>query len=243
MQRIPQLRVIIETEPNPGDWNMAVDESLLETAISCDIATLRWYSWKEPTVSLGYFQKPDDLKRDPVLSQLPAVRRLSGGGAILHDDEVTYSVSLPASQRLFHQPHELYDIVHMGVTAGLKEAGFPVEFRGTTLKRLDEPLMCFQRQDSHDIVLRGRKVLGSAQRRRRGAILQHGSLIRSASPLAPDLPGLKDMCQREIPRDLVQTLANHVAGSIAESWAYSPLTVSEIETSSRFCQQPGIILR
>ena len=66
---------------------MAVDEVLLETAISANLATLRWYQWEEATVSLGYFQKSADLSNDPVLSRLPVVRRLSGGGAIIHDDE------------------------------------------------------------------------------------------------------------------------------------------------------------
>ena len=218
MPRIPHLRVIVETRPNSGDWNMAVDESLLETAISNDVATLRWYRWDTPTVSLGYFQNASDLSGDPILSQLPVVRRLSGGGAILHDHEWTYSVALPASQRLFERPHELYEIVHRSLIEGLREIGFAVDVRGESLKRPDEPFLCFQRQDSHDISLGGYKILGSAQRRRRGAILQHGSLILQASMLARHLPGLADLSSVPIPDHLPELLSKRVAGSIAESW-------------------------
>ena len=229
MKRLPHLRVIFDLQPNSGAWNMAVDEVLLESAISLGIATLRWYEWSEPTLSLGYFQKSSELSQNEPLSRLPVVRRLSGGGAILHDDELTHSVTLPASQRLFEQPHQLYDIVHQPLSQGLRQLGFPVTFRGTTVKRPDEPLMCFQRQDEHDITLCGQKVLGSAQRRRRGAVLQHGSLIRRKSNLAADLPGLTDLCPADLPLNLAQILTSHLAASIAESWNLGMLTAQETE--------------
>jgi lipoyl(octanoyl) transferase len=233
MPLFPKLRVIIESEPHTGQWNMAVDEALLETAISAEVATLRWYQWNEPTISLGYFQKYADLSQDTVLSPLPRVRRLSGGGAILHDDEVTYCLTLPASQLLFRQPHELYRIVHSALIAGLGQLGFPAMARGTTVKRPDEPLLCFQRQDEHDLIVAGKKILGSAQRRRRGAIMQHGSLICRASRLTKDLPGLVDLCELEIPENLVPTLAECVAKTIADSWSIGSLTQTEIETATR----------
>ena len=216
---------------------MAVDEALLETAISDGVATLRWYQWSEPTVSLGYFQKSAELAGDTLLSHLPAVRRLSGGGAILHDDELTYSVALPANQKLFERPEQLYDIVHEAIAGSLREMGFPVSLRGQTLKRADEPLLCFLRQDSHDLTLDGNKVLGSAQRRRRGAILQHGSLIRRASPMAMHLPGLADLCLANIPEDLATRLTVRVAESLADSWKMGVLTDEEMETAIRLCEK------
>jgi lipoate-protein ligase A len=237
MPRIPRLRVLIESEPHSGRRNMAIDETLLETAISANTATLRWYQWSEPTVSLGYFQKNAELTNDTVLSRLPVVRRLSGGGAILHDDELTYCVALPATQTLFGQPHELYDIVHMAVAEGLRHLGYPVSFRGSTLKVPNEPLLCFQRQDEHDLTLFGKKVLGSAQRRRRGAIMQHGSLIRRASASAKQLPGLADLCPIIIPEDLAEILAIDVARSLANSWTFEDLTVQEIEQVEKLSQQ------
>ncbi len=237
MTRIPELRVIIEAEAHSGAWNMAVDEALLETAIADGVATLRWYQWSEPTVSLGYFQKSAELTGDQLLSQLPAVRRLSGGGAILHDDELTYSVALPANQKLFERPEQLYDIVHEAIVGSLREMGFPVSLRGQTLKRADEPLLCFLRQDSHDLTLGGSKVLGSAQRRRRGAILQHGSLIRRASPMAMQLPGLTDLCTAKVPDDLATRFTVRVAESLAETWKMGALTTDEMEMAIRLCKQ------
>lgn len=233
MPRIPRLRVIIETEPHSGEWNMAVDEALLETAIASNVATLRWYQWSEPTISLGYFQKLADVNNDAVLSQLPIVRRLSGGGAILHDDELTYSISLPASQRLFQLPQQLYDIVHQGAVRGLQQFGFPVSFREKSMKQMVEPLMCFQRQDIHDLVLSGQKILGSAQRRRHGAIMQHGSLIRRASALAPQIPGLTDLCPLPIPEDLAEILSMQIAEGIAESFVVESMTDTEIEMAEK----------
>ena len=237
MPRIPHLRIIIEAEPNAGDWNMAVDEALLEAAIDREVATLRWYQWREPTLSLGYFQKSAELSQDSSFSKLPVVRRLSGGGAILHDNELTYSISLPSSQKLFQQPHELYDIVHESISNGLRQLGFPVDVRGLTLKRPYEPLLCFQRQDSHDVVLYGQKILGSAQRRRRGAIIQHGSLIRGASLLANQIPGLTDLCNATLRDDLARFLTTHLAEDISESHSFGNLTTDEVALVRRFSEE------
>ncbi len=243
MMRIPELRVIIETEAHSGVWNMAVDEALLETAIAEGVATLRWYQWSEPTVSLGYFQKSAELASDNLLSRLPSVRRLTGGGAILHHDELTYSVVLPANQELFERPEQLYDIVHESIVGSLREIGFPVSFRGETVKCLDEPLLCFLRQDSHDLTLSGSKVLGSAQRRRRGSILQHGSLILRASPLASHLRGLTDLFSANLPEDLANRLNLCLVESLAESWKLGTLTEQEIEMIYRLCEQNHMDVR
>ena len=237
MPRIPHLRVIIEAEPNAGDWNMAVDEALLQSAIERDVATLRWYQWSAPTVSLGYFQKLSELGEDSELSKLAVVRRLSGGGAIVHDDEFTYSISLPASQRLFSQPHELYDIIHECIVRGLRQLDIPAELRGTTSKRPDEPLLCFQRKDSHDVVLGGQKILGSAQRRRRGAIIQHGSLIRRSSTIVRQIVGVMDLCDAVLPSNFAHRLSGLIADEIADSNSLDRLSEAEFDTARTFCEE------
>jgi lipoate-protein ligase A len=237
MSRLAHLRLIIEAEPHSGAWNMAVDEALLETAISDNVATLRWYEWHEATVSLGYFQKSAEWLSDPVLSQLPAVRRLSGGGAIVHDDELTYSIALPSNQELFDKPPKLYEVVHQSLIDKLRTLDVPVAFRGETLKKVEEPLLCFQRQDAHDLVLGGFKILGSAQRRRRGAILQHGSLIRKSSQLTPHLPGFRDICPLKFPDDLARILAIHLSETIADSWSLGELSDHELDMTRRICEQ------
>lgn len=184
---------VILDDPQSGVWNMAVDEALLEESLRSGTIFLRLYRWSEPTVSLGYFQKNTELRRDPRLANLPSVRRLSGGGAILHHHEQTYSCSLPPSHRLAQQPYQLYVEIHAIFIAWLTECGVPVAPRGSNSVRKQEPFLCFQREAAPDLVVRGHKILGSAQRRRRGAVLQHGSLLLRASAHTPELLGLCEL--------------------------------------------------
>ena len=228
MTKLPHLRVLIDDEPQSGAWNMAVDEVLLESAIARDIATLRFYRWCEPTASLGYFQREADFLAETRFVNLPAVRRLSGGGTLIHDRELTYSLTLPASQRLIERPMELYDLVHNAFIEVLDRRGIAVRSRGSTVRRTQESLLCFAREDEHDLVLLGRKVLGSAQRRRRGAILQHGGLVLEASPAAPELPGISDLCPGHGLSGLETELASQVASSISESFVWEGLSIDEL---------------
>src|SRR6185295_18138238 len=101
------MRLLIDP-PGGGAWNMAVDEALLETAATTGQATLRFYQWQEPTLSLGYFQSVADRQQHAASLDCPVVRRASGGGAILPDRELTYSVALPqpvASSALYDACH------------------------------------------------------------------------------------------------------------------------------------------
>src|SRR6476660_1233785 len=91
---------------------MAVDEVLLIDTAEHNTATLRFYSWSEPTLSLGYFQRYADRQYHAASSACAVVRRQTGGGAILHDRELTYSLALPASHPLAKQNEKLYQIVH-----------------------------------------------------------------------------------------------------------------------------------
>ena len=228
MPKLPQLRILIDGEPQSGAWNMAVDEVLLETAIARDIATLRFYRWREPTASLGYFQREADFLAESRFANLSAVRRLSGGGTLIHDRELTYSLTLPASQRLVERPMELYDIVHAAFIAVLERRGIAVRQRGSSVPRKDEPLLCFSREDEHDLVLLGHKVLGSAQRRRRGAILQHGGLVLVASPVTPELPGIGDLCPGSGLSGLETDLASQLASRLSESFVVERLSGDEL---------------
>lgn len=193
MTKLAECRVLIDATPQSGAHNMAVDESLLDLAVRESVATFRWYRWAEPTLSLGYFQNEADADADPRWTGLPTVRRLSGGGAILHHHEWTYSFAVPAQQPLFRQPEELYDLVHRAIIGSLNHLGGSANMRGETQMLPVEPWLCFSRKDAHDVVWRGHKILGSAQRRRKGAVLQHGSLLERASPLTPEHPGVLDL--------------------------------------------------
>jgi lipoyl(octanoyl) transferase len=189
-------RVLIEPEPRSGVWNMALDEALLEAARERGVCTVRWYRWERATVSLGYFQDADAIAAQPELAGCPVVRRLSGGGAILHHYEWTYSCTVPPDHRLAGEPSRLYELVHERIIAALAEQGIRATLRGAAQPGRDAAFLCFGRGDPRDVVIRGQKIVGSAQRRRRGAILQHGSVLVRASEFAPQFPGLLDLAER-----------------------------------------------
>lgn len=210
------IRWHVETAPRSGTWNMALDGTLLE-AVADSAAShggfVRMYAWETATVSLGYFQRMEDFRRSERLAHLPAVRRLSGGGAILHHHELTYSVALPATHPVARDPVRLYGLMHEVIIQRLAECEFETSLRGEDLTSPAEPFLCFIRGDRHDILCRGYKVVGSAQRRRRGAVLQHGSLILKASPFAPDIPGLLDLMPGSLPASFAECLARSLAAA------------------------------
>jgi lipoyl(octanoyl) transferase len=191
-------RVVIEPEPQSGVRNMAIDEALLEAAIERGECTVRWYRWQTATVSLGYFQETAEVHAIPELSTLPLVRRLTGGGAILHHYEWTYSCTVPANHALSKTPGRIYDLVHEKIVALLSIQGISAQLRGGATGRRETPFLCFGRTDPHDVVLNGQKIVGSAQRRRRGAVLQHGSVLLRRSEYAPQFPGLLDLLSGEV---------------------------------------------
>jgi lipoate-protein ligase A len=208
--------LIVDPQPLSGRRNMALDAALLATGQGSQRSIVRIYRWREPTVSLGHFQQAGP--QDERLQGLPVVRRLTGGGAILHDREITYSCVVPDTHPIRHSPSRLYGLVHEAIIellaglkvearlrgSGLPPQGLPAPTTASAIGQTSEPFLCFLRADPNDIVMdvgacdgSGRrivhKVTGSAQRRRRGTILQHGSILLSASPLTPSVPGISDL--------------------------------------------------
>lgn len=195
-----------------GPGNMAIDEALLETA-EAGTAVLRTYGWTEPTLSLGYFQNLDAARADPRWRAVPTVRRPTGGGALWHDREVTYALVIPRDHPLARRHVDLYEAVHEAIAADLRSLGANARRRGHGGEG-DRPFLCFRDADPSDVVIDGVKVVGSAQRRRAGAVLQHGSLLLAASPTAPELPGLAEVAGREIARlDWVERLGRLLAAA------------------------------
>ena len=173
---------LLNDPPASGAWNMAVDEVLLEgVAAGRSPSTLRFYTWTPACLSLGYFQSFDVVDVDGCRSQgIDIVRRPTGGRAILHDRELTYSVTLPASV-LGHDAGIVpsYHRLSLALQAGLSDLGIPAALAPLA----DAPAgdaqgpVCFDRPSAHEILLGGRKLVGSAQVRRGGALLQHGSIV------------------------------------------------------------------
>lgn len=201
----PCVDIIVDDAPQSGIFNMSMDEALLELAAFGNRTTVRIYKWSEPTVTLGYFQGV----ADGVASQfqgLPVVRRLSGGGAILHDHEITYSLTLPVSHSARHNPSSVYEIVHRAIIQLLQGANFNCQLRSeydqekTLVAKShianpsEEPFLCFLRRNPNDIVHQsGNKIVGSAQRRRKGVTLQHGSILLESSTHTPWVTGIVNL--------------------------------------------------
>ncbi len=115
----------------PGPRQMALDHALLDS-VDRDptFAVFRTYSWSEPTLSLGYFQPIAEAEREGRFAEVAIVRRLTGGGAIWHDRDLTYALIVPRSLELAHRASDLYRAVHGAIADSLARLGVPVQARG-----------------------------------------------------------------------------------------------------------------
>jgi len=289
---------------------MAVDQALLELGQQ---PVLRLYQWNEPTLTLGYFQTARSREQHAESSTCPLLRRSTGGGAIVHDRELTYSLILPLGS-YSQPPTQLYDIVHQAVADRLASNGLtarrhpdrPTSFDArpadaslkthTTATRNDPaatpsaPFLCFKRRAPGDLIVwptaeqadristsyepskhgpgehgpgehepsehgprshgpsehepsehepDGHKVLGSAQRKRDGAILQHGSVLLERSPHAPQLVGINDFLlssDRPTTDEWIRELVAAISAALGWNPEPSALTDEEQEAAERLRQ-------
>lgn len=183
-----------ECSRHVGDENMAIDEALLRSAAEQDLTSLRFYGWKRPTVSLGYFQNLSARESHAASLSCDLVRRASGGGAIVHDSELTYCFTKPNQSR-FGTEQELYLAFHETLVETLADQAVDCHLHRESDGLTDEPFLCFQRRAVGDVICRGYKVAGSAQRRWKNAVMQHGSVLLVQSSHAPELPGLLELAE------------------------------------------------
>jgi lipoate-protein ligase A len=224
--------------PAAGAWNMAVDEVLLEGVAEGDAPpTLRFYGWAPPCLSLGYFQ-PFEVVDVAGCRRLgvEVVRRPTGGRAILHDREVTYSLALPL--RLLGEDGAVlpsYHRVSLALERGLTRLGAPVVLAPESAAQAGPTHgpVCFDRPSAHEILLKGRKLVGSAQVRRATAILQHGSIL-----IEPRMERLL-ACLR-IPDGPGGRIEDGVAG-LHEVGDFEPATIAGA-LAAAFAQQFGVNL-
>jgi lipoate-protein ligase A len=188
---------LIKTEPAHGSWNMAVDEAILESVIAGDsLATLRLYAWEPACLSLGYAQPLEDVDQDALEKRgLELVRRPTGGRAILHGDELTYSVvATDRDPRLSGGVLESYCNLSLALLEALHLLGIPAQAlekppvqslatenliveSSTAPKTANQNPVCFEVPSNYEITSHGKKLVGSAQARRKEGILQHGTLL------------------------------------------------------------------
>ena len=182
---------LIQNDPCNGATNMAIDEALLLSVVSGKASpTIHLYGWSPPALSLGHLQHARtevDVKRCRSLG-IDIVRRPTGGRAVLHDCELTYSVTAP--EGLFPAPSSILSVyreISNALVAGLAHLGIEAKMvpelrdlsqRGPKIN----PPACFAVPSAYEVTVGGRKIIGSAQKRFKGCVLQQGSILLSLDP-------------------------------------------------------------
>ena len=179
---------LLITPPRRGAWNMAVDEAILEhvqAGSSESMSTLRLYAWEPACLSLGHAQPFADVDTARLKERdWEVVRRATGGRAILHTDELTYSVIGNVEEPLLTGGVlESYNRIAQALLLAVKSLGLPVEMKeGKPNDHATPNPVCFEVPSTYEITVDGKKLIGSAQARKKEGVLQHGSL-----PLTGDL--------------------------------------------------------
>ena len=190
------LRLIIDPEFGDGFYNMALDMALADAVRQGrSAATVRFYGWNPPAISLGYNQRAGEI--DPAAcaaAGIDVVRRPTGGRAVFHKDEFTYSVAAREDHPLLGGTVlETYRTIAGALIAGLRGLGIEAEMvkSGAGAPGGQRAASCFAAAGRYEVTVNGRKIIGSAQRRIDGVILQQGSLLLAQPQQVPEL-GLQD---------------------------------------------------
>lgn len=230
-------RLIVDGPQDPL-FNMACDEAL---GLCVSAPVLRFYQWEPPALSLGYFQKPEKIK--PFMHQLdnpPAVRRITGGGAIYHFRELTYSIiSPPGVLPLPSEIAESYRFLHSPFISVLNTLGVPAQDNFEAGK--GRPAACFDRITPFDVTVKGRKILGSAQRRHKQYFLQHGSLPLEPNPFSERATSVQEeLGSIPITDELIQLLTEAVSTVLGMEFRPDSLTEKEKETVSKLLSEKAV---
>jgi lipoate-protein ligase A len=154
-------------------FNMAMDEALLEAVARLGKPVLRFYGWTEPAATFGYFQKFAEIEQATMLR--PLIRRPTGGGLVPHDADWTYSLAFPAGSEWHSlRAEESYFRAHAWIQRAFAQLGVETELAPCCKK--SAPGQCFVGYEKHDLLWRGRKIAGAAQRRNKRGLLIQGSV-------------------------------------------------------------------
>ena len=182
----PTWRLLI-TPPAAAAWNMAVDEALLHCFPSEQQPTLRFYGWSPPALSLGIAQRWRDVQAAQCAAQgVAVVRRPTGGRAILHDRELTYSLVTSQTDPLVAAATVVgaYARINAALVVGLSGLGVAAVLAPRSSPNAPTSAACFDTPAAFEITVDGRKLVGSAQSRKHGAVLQQGTVLLHADPAA-----------------------------------------------------------
>jgi lipoate-protein ligase A len=156
--------------PVSAVMNMAIDEALLEHSAW---PTLRFYGWRRPSLSFGYFGKFAEVADEGRAREI--VRRWTGGGSVLHGQDLTYSLVTPTADPASSQgPPAIYAALHRAIGVALLAEGRDTELANAAAPKISDA--CFANPVRDDLLLAGRKIAGAAQRRTRGGFLHQGSI-------------------------------------------------------------------
>ncbi len=217
------FRLILDT-PSDARHNMAVDEALmLGQGKSESIPTLRFYTWSENALSIGYFQSVQDFDNRSRNGSRPSsvVRRLTGGGVVRHGQDLTFSLTLTMPHpQIPSAVKESYLKINEAVRVGLKKIYPSLDYADCrdvkSMRERQKDRICFEKPDCHDLLLNGKKILGASQRR-------IGSKFLHQSSLTLDQP--------------YPVLIDHLIEGFRQTWKMefntSSLTAEEIDTASR----------
>ncbi|HHW08704.1 MAG TPA: lipoate--protein ligase family protein [Firmicutes bacterium] len=284
---------LIKHPPAPGPWNMAVDQALLQTVIGGGRPVLRLYSWRPYALSIGYAQNMALIDAAACRrAGVDVVRRPTGGRAVLHAAEVTYSIALPPGHRLVASGViKSYKLLSVGFIRAFARLGLQVEpvapelpeddrevpgasgepearemeaaegERPALSRYLNSGAACFDAPSWYELTVAGRKVIGSAQVRKKGAVLQHGSIPlyldaealfsllkfpdegrrrRAAAAFSQKAAGLNQLGLGEFPAERVEeALIQGFAEAFHLQFASSDLSREEAAWVERFLATAG----
>ncbi len=252
-----QWRLILD-DSHPGAWNMAVDEALVEAVDGGKSpSVLRLYRWQPPCLSLGFSQPHEAADAAFCAAHgVDVVRRPTGGRAVLHHLELTYSVLAPLGQGPFSQDLQAaYRAICSALVAGLRRLGVPASVSGEPGGEHISPtraVPCFIGPAAGEVVAQGRKLVGSAMRRQGGSILQHGSILEGwDSSLQGGCLGLPDDSELRhavvtltdllgsLPRQevLTEAIVGGFADTFGATFARSELTAEERARTSLLARE------
>lgn len=177
-----KCRVIID-EPHSAAFNMAADLYLLSVCASEPAAFLRFYTWELPSISIGCMQNPGTLLDKEAMAKdgITWVRRPTGGRAVLHYEDITYSCVFSKKIELIGASiAETYAVISNCLIRGLEKSGISCSSRKFLLDtknlKQEAKLPCYLAPNRSEIMVNGRKLVGSAQKRTAASVLQHGSI-------------------------------------------------------------------